>query len=929
VSSDDSSRQTTVIIKNNSAYDKVLIGKIKSFLLLTSSILECSYPLFSAKLSAEKSSQFIMINLEEFNSEWTVVNTVVTPKIKWAFSSQVIQTTSSMSERQNIDHGLLNDLVENGCRRSTVSICEFGCMMNHYNLIGLYTLREDFFFKLFDKVFKLKSNMGSFYFLSHHLIGTSLGFQCTKWYNLTKFQEAAKSEHVSLRTSFGIMQIDGSIDFSLTLPIGFGKNYKDFLEKIGISKADLIHEVTDREHVLFGQSSCIEDEMLKVKLKSVSQGASKAFSFSSASKQHSTAAYINTRPCLNGRSGNEIEKFSLPAALKLIEDNHTCSFIPSEMTFPLIPLYKNLLSSSEKYMSVKTSGRRRKLLMKLRVVNLSRVSHTSLLSVVQKKWFSMDIGLPKFLMDISYEKYREEHGWLCDTFADSKKLFERQFGEIDSIMFSQYIINLSTRDKTLKFHHQGGMKSSLDGQILDCLGMNLRVGYVYRRKNSSVITTLPSDIGQELEDKESKMSALGNAPPTDYRDELMFQNLDLLRENSRGMDYEMSNIPRNLVPLYVICKLKDKVDRELTAQERLETFDLLSKAGEGVISYYKQAQVKNERTGGYSGHGVVVGIINGEKFLIKMLNDVMTEIFCENPTSMYNGRASFERLLKKLRVKPKSTNYHDKNSVVISKEGTVNRDGVGMIVQRRSGIVLDGLESMRLKISINRQNGFSLSFQSEEVIGDTITFYPRNLRQSNFDEIDNDMIRCWIKDEPFPLSSVSDLIPEGRLRSWSVYTLRLRLESFGMLPREVPRILMEREEEIIADDHFSYDFNVTAEEILGIFKEGFGEEFTEQTFSQIQTEQLDLNLFAEDFADDLNLFDDEFVFVQPYTSDVARRAETGGKRFWDEVINTIRSLIDLSNRTMNMVNMNDDFRSFFRDVGYQEQVLTEYVNPFM
>jgi hypothetical protein len=923
VSSDDASRQSTIIIRSRLSGNQKVLAQVRQFLLYTSSLLICTYPLFSAKLSREKSTTHVLTNIEEFNSEWTIVNTVVTPKIKWAFSSQVLQTTSSMSEKQNVDHGLINDLTQNGCKRQTTQVCEFGTMLNHYSTIGFYTLKKKFFDELFNDVFEIKSNMGGFYFLSHNMIGTTLGFACTKWLNLKLFKAARLSEMVTMKTSFGVPQEDGSIDFSLTLPVGFGRNYKLFLNELGLTKESVEEELKGKEHVLFGDSSSPGDELLRIKAKAIGTGASKAFSFSSASKQHSVSAYINTAECLNGRKGDSLMKYSLPAAIDEIKKNWKDEYLPDDVSYPQKSIYESVTSGCEEMAFVPQRNRRRKILMKIVIPNLSRVSQIPLMKCLQKLWFNMDVNAAKFQIQSSFLKYQNVFPWLEDTFSESFKNFCEKFGETSRIIFVQHLTNLSHKDRSFKFHHQGRHEAMIETQLIDCVCMNMFVNHIYVKPDRALGNrSVERDLIDHLENSESKLAELSNSPPTELRNDMMLSCCRLPEEVRTGLiEQTIRSLPTRLIPLYVMKVLRPYVGTVVNEDTSSDILNYISYANQGTIGFYKQEQ-KRDKDGKYKGGGVIIGICDGVKFQISLYNQVIKKISSDNPTMLYAKRYEFSKFISKLKCSPIATDKGD--GIFLTRGCLLEKNSVGLKIMRKN-IIIESVTDLQLSLTVNKLNGLSLKFKTKGMTGDTLTYYPKYQRQAEFDEIPDPIIKTWLDNERVGLGWFQDMLEKDELRAWSAHTLKLRMEQRALIKRTVPSIDWIPIEEVKNEIHYDF-FDIDDD----FFEKSLVEIdfYSGTSLDQIIENEEEIEKAIEENSRFIHMLDEDYEEVQPRSFDLTKRTYIMNRCFWDDLIDNLKTYITPGTNAMNMSSFGEKSKEFFVNIGFKEQSLMPYVNPF-
>jgi hypothetical protein len=883
VSSDDSSRMTTIISNDDSEKSKAYI---KGFLLWSSCFSESSYPLFTAKQSKEKSSIGIMCMIEEFNSMWTVANTVVTPKIKWAYSSQILKVTSSTTERQNTDHGVLNDLVENGARRTTVQFAEFGCLINHYSTVGLYTLETNFYDKLVENMLETKSNITWFYYLSHSKIGTSLGFQFTKWVNLKKSAKARKVEHLSRSKMIGEPGEEGSFDLHTTLPVGFARQYFSFLEKLKIPLRNEIDDlITGEEHIMFSKSDNIRETIASIKLKTLSPSLMKAFSFASASKQHTVSSYICTMPCITIRSNETVFKASLPAILKetirLMDDEITLD----ESIFPQIELYESINDAVSK-LRILSSGpqRNRKFYHKITIPNLFRVSRVSLIDVINKIWFKKSVRSPTFSVNLAFRKYKEIFPWLEESFDDSFKNFNKTIAKCDKLTFSDFIRNYDTKSRTTVFQNSGTPKIGFEENLLECIRVNYGPktnGYYIRSDDDYLKRHTIHNLMNEIE---SKLLRILTGPSRNkLREITSLLDNDRLDSSVRASDV-LGLSSRHLSLALIMCLREFTGKGYLKDNDRDRCIEIYRLMREGLIAKYVQSQKKID--GKFVGVGKLRADIGNLRIMLSIENNKVTMLTTNSIIELNKNMSQVSKFMKEQNLKLDGLRLPVEHSVTEKGNRFILESNVpGVPVYRE---VLDEItvENVKFDLSINKALGLSLKFKIDGTEGETVSFYPRFIHVT--DRMMNDSKACESWYESTTLSDYRDIKnllfnsqSDPSLKSWVITTMRARMVELNMLKSGFPRIEFDAESTESVVSSMNLDI---IDPVSGNFSSQYDIDFPELD---------DENDIVPVDIDRFGLFDTDIdaLLEDPKSFSVSRVMFLRKQSFWDAFLNEARTMI--------------------------------------
>jgi hypothetical protein len=610
VSSDDMSRITTVLFPSDISEEAK--QKLNCMLTLTSSILKTSYPLMGAKSSEEKSSFGILCGVEEFNSQWTVLNTVMTPKIKWAFSSQFLKTAKSCTQRMETDCNLLRSLLENGCRNSTITMSEIGCLLNHYSVLGLYTTPKSFWNDISDNLLKVRHPSCFYYIPCNTKFGPALGSNFNKWLMMKNSEECSKTEKLCRKSFDGMSTDGGGLDVFATISVGFSRNYNSFLEKIDVNREIILQEIEQDPIKLYSNNLQVSDDLLKIKTKALSSGASEAFSFTSSSKQHTVASYINTVPCITVKKINkDLVKMTLPMLLEYMSANQGEKQKLDFFTFPDSDSYQRIKDSIDqvKYFIVEKKYRRFK--MKVSIPKDSDKTSVRILDVCRKHWFDLYINKRTFQYKISLSIDKDKYPWFKDSYHESLMSFQRMAGNFDHINFFDYLSNLDRKKPSIEFMHSGKIRNDNIDCIVDGTSKNYRINM---RPFSGIRTIGKKISGSLFTEMEHSLAHFQSGPPIKNENEIVeiercmktyLSNMEL----SETIEKDLPDLSPKHRTLYSLAKLSSFEGRDLVSRECNVVQEMIERMRLGTIFLYATTQRKRDNK--WIGYGEMIGSIHG------------------------------------------------------------------------------------------------------------------------------------------------------------------------------------------------------------------------------------------------------------------------------------------------------------------------------
>lgn len=655
-SSDDAGRITTVrmpIIDDPEIRKKQTL-RVKRLLRLTSYILKASYPLIGAKMSEEKSTIGVMTGVYEFNSMWYYRNTTLNPCIKWSRAVTDYKFSTSTKDKQLIDINLLNDIIENGSSIMTQSAHEISAMLNHYDCIGLYSLPKNLSSQLFDLMNLCKHNLGYFYLLSPEKIGTALGYNFVKYFNLKTFRETRLSENYSRKKFLMMDYSQGDFDIDVKLHMGADKRYRQFLKRINAPSIEELNDYFEKNpDLLFRKSEDQLESKYLIYAKSLGSSASKSFQFETSSKQHAASSYIYKERCMTVRMGQRIYKMNLPSLCNMLLGSSE-EYQLSKADYPDLDFYDDLLETFSTTFVSHYENKRRRIKFSSVIPNQVDFAPTSLKSVIKFFWFGMQVKEMTPSLKYSFRKYKSIIPWLEDTFESTLSNLKKMGVNVMQLM--EFVKNYDSKRTRVTLMHRGSVRhgryESMFLSLASIYDVNSRLRLVDMVSKRAKF--------QSLKNASTELYFVSTAPPMK---KLQLQSaLNILKETT-SEDIDIT-CPASLTNIYIASWLS-KLGPEgyLDEEQSSRLNEYLVQKYKGPLLWFKQAQKKRKTSTGFSwyGYGILFVFYRKLKVVLEMENDVMIRITANNERLFTKNFSIIRKIIKKdlgiVKVKNGNSDY--------------------------------------------------------------------------------------------------------------------------------------------------------------------------------------------------------------------------------------------------------------------------------
>jgi len=874
-SSDDATRITTLIFKKK---DPMLHKRVIMFLIFTSSLLKASYPLFTAKLSEEKSTLAVLTKVAEFNSVWFFRNTMLTPKIKWSFAAMQYKVSSSPVERQLQDHNLLRDLMANGASTVTCNDVQIACLVNHYDCLGMFTTDKNVFSSLLNEIVTISHPIGWFYFLSNPKTSAALGYQHTKYYNLKLSRNARICELISRKSLIGETSDIGGRSYSVKMRVGSSHNYFKFINsEIKVDKRELEQMMQDNIESLFSKSIDLYEERIKILMKAHAPGSEKSFSFDSGSKQHSMASYIINKPCITVSSKDEKFKCSLAYLtdyiINMLVTMTDDDFKYTYAQFPQMDMYDRLEQRLKDMSPMGFTIRNRKMKTKIKLPKSKIENLSPLKDVLSTHWFGKQPRSSRTMQRLSLESYLEEFPWIRNDFHSSLEEFKNQFGDISLIEFVSFIMHTEEREPTIEILHPGRKKNGAVNTLVECLAKNYSRDEILTRldRRSDVKThqellnnahTAATQIQSKLDEIETWLARAKTIYSEPERKllcswALSKQNIVTLEEIS---DDILSRIERRSQPLLIMSCIQ-AIENKPSDRQIMIIRELYKKMNQGMLVWYKKEQKKVQ--GKYIGNGLIdITFPTATITLMVKSDEIVTEIFASRPgkVNFYSAEIAslMSRNLKlKTRLDDGSNNYVKTASFeLIGKMGKYrenSKKGTPIRSMTQEVLVYDDVS---FSLDLNRSSDLILKIHSHNINGESIRFSAKtkldSLSAENFTGMTDlkDFNKDWLNGKTIGPKAFKSLLSEAEedetVLEWLQTAVNSRLMAMGETVSNKTALGFD----VMMTSH-DYDMDIMMED-AGIMEDEFAEMEFLNMADNIDYEEL--NMYLENTHEDTETF---------------------------------------------------------------------------
>lgn len=626
-SSDDSGASVTIIVP---AYlSEVDKRKVSSVLNLAVSMKISGYKYWSARNSV-KSADFVTNGLIEFNSTWTIGNTMVCPVLKFVLGSQKLVVYGGLMERQDNLSNLRLQCLENGASISLVRKIHLAQSYMYHLSMGMNVMSgyEDHCAALERS---LLPHCGFFLFDPAEICGMG-GMK------LSVYQASRNSEKFS--ESMGVLFGRVGCSFNkeegaqsgLRISFGDEKRKEKIFEEIGVTEEEIRKIAVEDARACFCQPRDSKEALEVLKLRLLSKDFESSISSDYQSDAFRLMSYMTREPCFIASHSVETmmgrRRYSHKVSLSSFVEDVLASKADRSfeelkpMIYPDMDVMDELLSVCDRVKELRRSemGPKRRVYRKLTVVPRYRASTERVISCMRKLWFSVGNVSQKLATKVFVE-VKEKLPWLREDYESTLKC-------------SPFETYLSVRNFLMEMDSNARRisafcvrSSKMNGDLMEFVADNSYRGYklvlpadLSRRESSirSVITLSGRSASRvRLERLSQLIHALLMMPFCEQRKKAVKRLLWYIREMDFAVgDRQWMSLSKTCKRLVIIANLKE--NKELMKE--------VIEGGKGMsyienFDYWIEPPTKRE--GDYGSSGILYYRVGDFKCEAEIINDCL------------------------------------------------------------------------------------------------------------------------------------------------------------------------------------------------------------------------------------------------------------------------------------------------------------------
>jgi len=575
VSSDDFACLRSIVWSGK----KLKTTSVAIYLTRLSKLEELCMQLACIKQSTEKSTIAALNFLEEFNSQFMVSNSLMTPLIKFMYVATELKAEESMSGRFHLLSNLRRQIPENGGSLLLASVVQSAQEKLHYIALGRNSNP-----KTFSKYLELQEGMqcvslGLMPLEPEGLCGL-IGHNLAYYLKIQNSINCNMSESYFYKRAGYTVSENGTPYIRVSVLLGQARTAREFIKNAGLPM-NWREVIEANPRCLFFGPSNTEEALAKLMMKMSQPGSYSSFSYMSPNKAYSPACYILDHPCvtfveldrvlskepvvqvveleqwpaineviqpteeermdmeiaMDASSAMKLKKTSLIRALREITHESLLSKMEIDLLFPHSAFYNDMKHRADLLnrggSSYKTNLPSRKNIE----IEVPRTEATSLLSALKAcklMWYTDTDIESHYKLRESWSDLKDKLPWIEDTLEGT--LQSRKCPFDSAIQVYNYIAGISLKVPTIRV--QGNL--SMRDDTMSTIYSILRNCYdpVMRRGDVLISTGEDPDKPRLIEREElynSAVSRLSIASHSTRTKEKMSMALDILDEYAGNM----------------------------------------------------------------------------------------------------------------------------------------------------------------------------------------------------------------------------------------------------------------------------------------------------------------------------------------------------------------------------------------------------------
>jgi hypothetical protein len=709
-----------------------------------------------------------ILDVVEYNSEWTVAKSITRPTLKWAIASLEISLVENFVTRLRQFSNNLTQVLEGGASTLECALIQQCQAWLHYKLLGLdqhyhFFTFKDLLLKTPDPAcgfFPLEADLtcglpGLDYSLYHLAKSTGFG---TILVNLETLAEVDNLEYNGRKT-----KTLGQEARAITLKFSDPKKWKKIVDESGLPDYDeCIDYFNANPEVAFSGNLSWDENKMSVALKLYSPGVRSSLSgHQPLLRMMVASSYMLNRPCFmyhvkDQENNMTKKKMTLLQILRKKSDDLFIQRGEEELQKglqALFPRYKEYDSlrqfeadtNSSMFLESSTFRRRGKVL--LEIFPDSSEEAFSLMAMCQRKWFNKrySVKVGSHLFEALWGKAKAKYSFLRDNVEDTIS-----HTGLNVIQLKFFLEATDTKGRSVKLMDTSAKAQSLHSTITRIFWDTIKI----RTYKATMMSS-------EISDLRSTLFSIINFA---YRDTYKVSLIRQLLASSEILKKEAHDLPTSCRALKLLRDIiTDSISREMAVLDIIDHKD-------GAIGWFSIRQKFNPQTGKRIGPGEWRGRLGRISVIISIIDQKVTRVLISSLNDTDQTAILLDKFFKESKLHPQKIadlsphNFYYKRRTGICRANKPMEESVPILVDPEFRIErFDSIDKTNWEIDCTP---FAIRLINIDGFGNKAVLVSERISAKDWDKdsswplaIDTPL-HYWHKGLPLPMSKWSDLIEE-------------------------------------------------------------------------------------------------------------------------------------------------------------------------
>lgn len=735
-----------------------------------------------------------LLDVLEYNSEWTVARSIIRPTLKWVIASLEISLVENFVTRLRQFSNNLTQVLEGGASTLECSLIQLSQAWLHYKLLGIDHHHHFYSFK--DLILRVPDPAAGFFpleaditcglpgldYVLYHLAKTT-GFG-TILASMETLAESDNLDYNGRKTKTLGDEVRG-----ITLKFSDPKKWKKSVESSGLPSYDeAIQYFTDNPEVVFSGHTSWKEDRMSVALKYYSPGVRASLSgHQPLLRMMVAASYILNRPCFRYHSStiDEDLKTKKWTLLQILRQKELDYFIRKgekevmgnlQMVFPKWEQYDKLKSMEEELnskMFLEESNFRRRGKVLLEVFPDESTGKFPLIALCQRKWFSKKfaVKIGSALFEDLWKAAKITYLFLRDTVEET--LIETG---LNVVQLKFFIESTSTKGRRVKLMDTSAKSKSLYSTVTRIFWDSVKI-----RAHREAL------FDQDLLDLKSTLFSVLTFPYKDYYKAILAE--DIIKDSHFLKEASAEGIDSSSGLRLFYNIINNNINREMAIQQ-------ISRIKDGAIGWFSVRQTFSRVTNARIGPGEWRGRLGSVSCILTMDGVYLTQIVLNTLNNLDQTVLNLSNFMKEIKVKtrqvtkPSAQNFYFKPHKGITRHEMVPESAVCVLVD--SNFVIDRFDNVSTTNWKIDCTPYAIRLLNIDSSGSTAVLLSERISSKNWDRDshwllqDNTILHHWHLGKPVPFSIWREFCEDLMARNadeypFEAYIRQIRKTSFPSL----------------------------------------------------------------------------------------------------------------------------------------------------